>query len=602
MTTSARETALAGLFTLLGTALADRSPPPTLLRNETTPQRLPPGGLVVLLDGDTLEAEPVLGMQGETSPQEGRRGSVRDGLVATAQQQAGDDQGTRLAALRAERFRLALEVEAAETDAAARGINEREQAAQRAAEARRQRAVTEVTELRTRLDDEFRIRQQFAERTRSLDAAVQAGAIDTTERDRLLAMAARDRDEALRRAAGSSPGRSGGGDATREDRSIERLDQRLAALRAATAGEREQAEAVAGGARAVQDAETRQKAYTEALRFGVEGTASFDAALARLLVAHRNLATAQAEGRAATLAFTDAQTRADLALRQSLIGATAVERARATAAAQRTRELTNLGVDPKGTRGRSLVAAAADLAENRLAVERSEAAFTEIGRIGEQAFDRIGSAITQMAMEGRLSMRSLGDVGQAVASELSQAFIPLALLNPLKNMLGGGNAPTLGDFLPRIVSGLGGFFAPSLPVAPPVYGGLYHTGGVVGAGAPGGWRAVPEEVFRGAPRFHRGGMIGADEVPIIAQRGEGVFTPAQMRALGPADGSTTINVTFQGGDLGREADRAAMVEQMRAVIRQEIDGRTPGIIRAAHGYSVAQVQRGGASAREFGRR
>ena len=62
MTISTREAALAGLFTLLGTALSDRSPPSTLLRNETAPQRLPPGGLVVLLDGETLEAEPVLGI------------------------------------------------------------------------------------------------------------------------------------------------------------------------------------------------------------------------------------------------------------------------------------------------------------------------------------------------------------------------------------------------------------------------------------------------------------------------------------------------------------------------------------------------------------
>lgn len=62
MTISAREAALAGLFTLLGTALSDRSPPSTVLRNETIPQRLSPGGLVVLLDGETLEAEPVLGI------------------------------------------------------------------------------------------------------------------------------------------------------------------------------------------------------------------------------------------------------------------------------------------------------------------------------------------------------------------------------------------------------------------------------------------------------------------------------------------------------------------------------------------------------------
>ncbi len=62
MTVSARETALAALFDLLGAVLANRSPPPTLLRNETISQRIPPGGLVVLLDGETMEAEPVLGL------------------------------------------------------------------------------------------------------------------------------------------------------------------------------------------------------------------------------------------------------------------------------------------------------------------------------------------------------------------------------------------------------------------------------------------------------------------------------------------------------------------------------------------------------------
>ena len=62
MTLSTRERALATLFDILGAALADRSPPPALLRNETIPQRIPPGGLVVLLDGETLEAIPMLGL------------------------------------------------------------------------------------------------------------------------------------------------------------------------------------------------------------------------------------------------------------------------------------------------------------------------------------------------------------------------------------------------------------------------------------------------------------------------------------------------------------------------------------------------------------
>ncbi|EFH13619.1 hypothetical protein ACFFMP_16360 [Pseudoroseomonas cervicalis] len=57
---SVRETALAALFVRLGAALAVRNPAPKVLRNETVPQRLPPGGLVVVRDGETVEEIPIL--------------------------------------------------------------------------------------------------------------------------------------------------------------------------------------------------------------------------------------------------------------------------------------------------------------------------------------------------------------------------------------------------------------------------------------------------------------------------------------------------------------------------------------------------------------
>ena len=43
-----------------------------------------------------------------------------------------------------------------------------------------------------------------------------------------------------------------------------------------------------------------------------------------------------------------------------------------------------------------------------------------------------------------------------------------------------------------------------------------------------------------SPKFHNGGIVG-DEVPIIAKRGEGVFTKEQMKALGNG-GETEVNV------------------------------------------------------------
>ena len=65
--------------------------------------------------------------------------------------------------------------------------------------------------------------------------------------------------------------------------------------------------------------------------------------------------------------------------------------------------------------------------------------------------------------------------------------------------------------------------------------GAAHTGGVIGALSMS--RGVSPAAFIGAPRFHTGGMIrglglAPGEVPIIAKQGEGVFTPAQMRAMG----------------------------------------------------------------------
>ncbi|WP_027285908.1 hypothetical protein [Rubritepida flocculans] len=57
---STREAAIAALHGRLVTALAARNPAPTILRGETVPQRLPPGGLVILRDGETVEESAIL--------------------------------------------------------------------------------------------------------------------------------------------------------------------------------------------------------------------------------------------------------------------------------------------------------------------------------------------------------------------------------------------------------------------------------------------------------------------------------------------------------------------------------------------------------------
>jgi hypothetical protein len=66
-----------------------------------------------------------------------------------------------------------------------------------------------------------------------------------------------------------------------------------------------------------------------------------------------------------------------------------------------------------------------------------------------------------------------------------------------------------------------------------------HSGGIIGSDTLKTTYASPQ-VFSNAPKFHSGGIVG-DEVPIIAKRGEGVFTKEQMKALGE-NGSSEVKI------------------------------------------------------------
>lgn len=72
---------------------------------------------------------------------------------------------------------------------------------------------------------------------------------------------------------------------------------------------------------------------------------------------------------------------------------------------------------------------------------------------------------------------------------------------------------------------------------------LNHSGGIAGAFG-GATKSVPGSIFDFAQRYHTGGIVGLrhNEVPIIAERGEGVFTREQMQALGGGGASPNVQV------------------------------------------------------------
>jgi hypothetical protein len=88
-------------------------------------------------------------------------------------------------------------------------------------------------------------------------------------------------------------------------------------------------------------------------------------------------------------------------------------------------------------------------------------------------------------------------------------------------------------------------------------GQAFHSGGMVGI--DGVSRYVHPAYFDDAPRFHDG--LAPDEFPAILQQGEGVFTPAQMKAMGAGD---VYNIDARGADRAGLARLEARIAAMGA--------------------------------------
>ena len=143
-------------------------------------------------------------------------------------------------------------------------------------------------------------------------------------------------------------------------------------------------------------------------------------------------------------------------------------------------------------------------------------------------------AFVEWATTGKLSA---ADLFNSIAEEALRAAWRMAVIKPL----GGLFESIFADLGGSIFGGMFGGSGTTGPVGDfPAPGPVMvaHGGGIIGADAlP--RRMVPAAAFDRAPRFHGGGIV-ASEVPIIARRGEGVFTPEQMRALAPATGERPV--------------------------------------------------------------
>ena len=159
----------------------------------------------------------------------------------------------------------------------------------------------------------------------------------------------------------------------------------------------------------------------------------------------------------------------------------------------------------------------------------------------------------------------------------------------LTNFVMTGKA-NFGDFVNSVVEGMVRM-AMQYAVIKPIMGGVMayfgvptaHTGGVIGTDTL-STKVISPSVFENAPRFHTGGLVGG-EVPIIAKKGETVFTPGQMKALGAELNSkqpvyVNVNVVNKASgtkttanptrDLNGNVNLEIIVEQVEGAIGKNI--------------------------------
>jgi tape measure domain-containing protein len=190
-------------------------------------------------------------------------------------------------------------------------------------------------------------------------------------------------------------------------------------------------------------------------------------------------------------------------------------------------------------------------------IETSKDIAGQVGNAFTNAFNGMEDALVDFVTTGKASFT---DFANSVLRDIARIVVRQSIMTPIAQGVGAmfGGGYTTDYSIPMTSSG-------------------YHSGGIVGSESSFS-RNVNSSIFNNAPKYHNGGLVGG-EVPAILKRGEGVFTPEQMKALG----ATNIQIIDQrsspnSSQISTEESSGADGQRLvRVLVRDEVrSGLTNG--------------------------
>ncbi|MEY2685942.1 MAG: hypothetical protein RL375_140 [Pseudomonadota bacterium] len=196
----------------------------------------------------------------------------------------------------------------------------------------------------------------------------------------------------------------------------------------------------------------------------------------------------------------------------------------------------------------------------------------------------IAMSISEGIASGTLSAKGVWDLFR---QELVRSFARTVLMPSIRPAVDQADS-----WIKTAIGAIGSYFSGGMAGdgfynGSPAGAAAWHGGGVIGVDSPRAFRQVPASAWATAPRFHKG-MLAADEVPAVLQKGESVLTPGQLRAVAGAGGPTVVqHITYHVPAGSTPAAYAAAMQDNNERIKSEVAGEMSRPGRALQRAAVA---------------